>query len=96
MRYLIKYRKEFAISIGFFVMTAINLIKAIMSKDLTEDLIIASIYGFFGVLAWFYHMPTSPEGQTGKEVLLDMKAHRDEEWEYVEEPEDSEVSEDDN
>lgn len=71
MKYLIKYRKEFAISIGFFVMTAINLVKAIMSKDLSEDLIVAVIYGFFGVLAWFYHMPTSVEGQTAKEIMLE-------------------------
>lgn len=61
MRYLIQNRKEFAISIGFFVMTAINLVKAIMSKDVTEDLIVAIVYGFFGVLAWFYNMPTSEE-----------------------------------
>lgn len=61
MKYLIQNRKEFAISIGFFVMTAINLIKAIMSKDVTEDLIVAIVYGFFGVLAWFYNMPTSEE-----------------------------------
>lgn len=61
MKYLIQNRKEFAISIGFFVMTAINLVRAIMSKDLSEDLIIASVYGFFGVLAWFYNMPTSEE-----------------------------------
>lgn len=61
MKFLIQNRKEFAISIGFFVMTAINLIKAIMSKDLSEDLIVAVIYGFFGVLAWFYNMPTSEE-----------------------------------
>lgn len=61
MKYLIQNRKEFAISIGFFVMTAINLVKAIMSKDLSEDLIVAAIYGFFGVLAWFYNMPTSEE-----------------------------------
>ena len=61
MKYLIQNRKEFAISIGFFVMTAINLVKAIMSKDLSEDLLVAAIYGFFGVLAWFYNMPTSEE-----------------------------------
>lgn len=61
MKFLIQNRKEFAISIGFFVMTAINLVKAIMSKDLSEDLIVAVIYGFFGVLAWFYNMPTSEE-----------------------------------
>ncbi len=61
MKYLIQNRKEFAISIGFFVMTAINLVKAIMSKDVTEDLIVAIVYAFFGVLAWFYNMPTSEE-----------------------------------
>lgn len=61
MKYLIKNRKEFAISVGFFVMTAFNLYKAIMSKDITEDLIAAVIYAFFGILAWFYNMPTSEE-----------------------------------
>lgn len=96
MKYLIKYRKEFAISIGFFVMTAINLIRAIMSKEVTENVIVAVIYAFFGVLAWFYHMPTSAEGQVGKETMLDMKDLADTEWDYVEEPKDSEVSEDGN
>ena len=61
MKYLIQNRKEFAISIGFFVMTALNLGKAIMTKEIDEDLIIAFIYAFFGVLAWFYNMPTSEE-----------------------------------
>ena len=61
MKYLIQHRKEFAISVGFFVMTAISLIKAIMAKEINEDLIIAVVYGSFGVLAWFYNMPTSEE-----------------------------------
>lgn len=61
MKYLIQNRKEFAISVGFFFMTAFNLYKAIVSKDITEDLIAAVIYAFFGVLAWFYNMPTSEE-----------------------------------
>ena len=61
MKYLIQHRKEFAISVGFFVMTAISLIKAIMQREINEDLIIAAVYGFFGVLAWFYNMPTSEE-----------------------------------
>ena len=61
MKYLIKNRKEFAISVGFFVMTAFNLYRAIVSKDITEDLIAAVIYAFFGILAWFYNMPTSEE-----------------------------------
>ncbi len=61
MKYLIQNRKEFAISAGFFIMTAINLIKTIMSKETTEDLIVDAIYAFFGFLAWFYNMPTSEE-----------------------------------
>lgn len=59
MKYLIQNRKEFAISVGFFIMTAINLIRAILSKEMTEDLIVAVVYAAFGVLAWFYNMPTS-------------------------------------
>ena len=61
MKYIIQNRKEFAISAGFFVMTAINLIRAIRSKEMTEEIIVAAIYAFFGVLAWFYNMPTSEE-----------------------------------
>ena len=61
MKYLIKNRKEFAISVGLFVMTVVNLISAIKSQNITENLIIAVIYTFFGVLAWFYNMPTSKE-----------------------------------
>lgn len=61
MKYLIQNRKEFAISVGFFVMTIINIVKAIKSNDVTEDLIVAVVYGAFGVLAWFYNMPTSQE-----------------------------------
>lgn len=61
MKYLIQNRKEFAISVGFFVMTAISLVKAIMAKQIDENLIIAFVYAFFGVLAWFYNMPTSEE-----------------------------------
>ena len=61
MKYLIQNRKEFAISVGFFVMTAISLVRAIMSKDITEDLVATFIYAFFGVHAWYYNMPTSEE-----------------------------------
>ena len=61
MKYLIQNRKEFAISVGFFVMTIISLVRAIKSKDMTEDVIVAVVYAFFGVLAWFYNMPTSEE-----------------------------------
>ena len=75
MKYLIKNRKEFAISVGFFIMTAFNLYKAIVSKDITEDLIAAVIYAFFGILAWFYNMPTSEENcvHTGEMRLEKME-----------------------
>ena len=92
MKYLIQNRKEFAISVGFFIMTAINLIKAITSKDISEDLIVAVIYAFFGVLAWFYNMPTSEENckHTGQ-MRLEKKQNKgiiDGEDFRVEDPED--------
>lgn len=74
MKYLIKNRKEFAISVGFFVMTAVNLIRALMAKEIDEGLIVAVVYAFFGVLAWFYNMSTSEENckHTG-EMRLEKK-----------------------
>lgn len=61
MKYLIQNRKEFAITVGFFIMSAVNLYRAIMSDNVTEDLIAIAIYEFLGFLAWFYNMPTSKE-----------------------------------
>ena len=76
MRYLIQHRKEFAISVGFFIMTAISLVKAIMQKEINEDLIIAVVYGFFGVLAWFYNMPTSEENCEATGYMRQRKAEK--------------------
>ena len=76
MKYLIQNRKEFAISVGFFVMTAISLVKAIMSKHIDENLIIAFVYAFFGVLAWFYNMPTSEENCKATGHMRLMKAQK--------------------
>lgn len=61
MRYLIQHKKEFAISIGVFVMTLINLIRAIMAKEVTQECIVAFVLAFFTVLGWYYNMPTSEE-----------------------------------
>lgn len=61
MRYLIKHKKEFAISVGVFVMTIINLIKAIKTGDIAEDVIVAFVLALFTILGWFYNMPTSVE-----------------------------------
>lgn len=89
MKYLIQHRREFAISVGFFVMTAINLYRAIMSDELTEDLIVAAVYGFFGVLAWYFNNPTSEENSnaTGMMRLLkDQRAGRINGENFIEEP----------
>ena len=91
MKYLIQNRKEFAISVGFFVMTIINLIKAVRSHDMTEDLIVAVVYGFFGVLAWFYNMPTSEENciHTG---AMRLEKHRPDDGEnFFDEAEEGEI-----
>lgn len=61
MKYLIQNKKEFAISVGVFVMTAINIIRAIMAKEITEECIVAFVLAFFTLLGWFYNMPTSKE-----------------------------------
>ena len=76
MKYLIQNRKEFAISAGFFIMTAINLIKAIKSQNVTQDVVVALIYAFFGVMAWFYNMPTSEENCKYTGLMRLKKAHR--------------------
>lgn len=90
MKYLIQNRKEFAISVGFFVMTIINLIKAVRSHDMTEDLIVAVVYGFFGVLAWFYNMPTSKENceHTG---VMRLEKHRPDDGENFFDEEEGEI-----
>lgn len=105
MKYLIQNRKEFAISAGFFIMTAINLIRAIMSKEIDEKLIIAVIYAFFGVLAWFYNMPTSEENCRHTGEMRAEKAEKkgingeyfysDEEEEFEEAEEEAEDESDD-
>ena len=91
MKYLIKHKKEFAISIGVFVMTIINLIKAIKTGDIAEDVIVAFVLALFTILGWFYNMPTSIEGHNHKVGIKEDKAIRNYEADTVEEPEDSEV-----
>ena len=61
MKYLIKHKKELAISVGVFVMTLINLIRAIMAKEITEECVVAFVLAFFTLLGWYYNMPTSEE-----------------------------------
>lgn len=84
MKYLIQNKKEFAISIGVFVMTLINLIRAIMSKQITEECIVAFVLAFFTVLGWYFNMPTSEENceATGEMRAKKNEAKGDVEGEY--------------
>lgn len=76
MRYLIQNKKEFAISIGVFVMTLINLIRAIMTKQITQECIVAFVLAFFTVLGWYYNMPTSEENCEHTGEMRAKKAER--------------------
>ena len=61
MKYLIKNRKEFAITVAAAVAAIVNFINALRSGVVSEDTIIALIVTVLGVLAWYYNMPTSEE-----------------------------------
>lgn len=61
MKYLIQNKKEFAITVAAFVMAVINLVRAIRSKEITEELIVAVLVTASTMLAWYYNMPTSEE-----------------------------------
>ena len=47
-----------------------------IEKEINEDLIIAVVYGFFGVLAWFYNMPTSEENCEATGYMRQRKAEK--------------------
>ena len=61
MKYLIQHKKEFAITVAAFVMAVINLVRAIKSHEVTEELIVAVLVTGTTILAWYYNMPTSEE-----------------------------------
>lgn len=93
MKYLIKHKKEFAISVGVFVMTIINLIKAIKTGDLSEDVIVAFVLALFTIMGWYYNNPTSIEGEISKIEIKQRKACRNVAYNPAPEPEDAEVKE---
>lgn len=61
MKYLIRNRNEFAITVAAAVAAIINFVNAVRSGVVSEDTIIALIITVLGVLAWYYNMPTSAE-----------------------------------
>lgn len=87
MRYLIKHRIEFIITIVWFVILAYVLYDGFKNGREVQGI----LESVFGVTVWYKNIPTSIEGHTAKINLKEMKATRDTEWETVEEPEDSEV-----
>lgn len=95
MKYLIKYPKRFAIALGAVVFNLINIVRAIMTGEVTEEMLVAFLLAVFTLLGLYYNMPTSPEGESGTQLMLDMKENANAEWEWAEEPEDAEVKDDD-
>lgn len=85
---------------------ATSLNTALLATDLTGfnngvlDMIykVASVVLNFVIVACvtYYNNDYTPEGQTGTQIAREMKELRDFETEYVEEPEDAEVIDDDN
>lgn len=61
MRYLIQNRKEFGITLGFFIFMAVDLFNHLKQGEVDPELIAKFVFYGFGVLAWFYNMPTSEE-----------------------------------
>lgn len=61
MKYLIQNKKEFAITVAAFIMAVVNLVRAIRSGEISEELIVAVLVTGTTILAWYYNMPTSEE-----------------------------------
>ena len=92
MKYLIKHKKEFIITIVALVVAIADFLKVFgVDLPVTEDSVYAVVSAIVGGLCWFYNYPTSIEGHTAKINLKEMKATRNMEWETVEEPEDASV-----
>ena len=76
MRFLIQNKKEFAITVAAFIMAVINLVRAIMSKQISEELIVAVLVTASTVLAWYYNMPTSEENCIATGQMRHAKAQK--------------------
>lgn len=69
LKYLIQNKKEFAITVAAFIMAVINLVRAIRSHEITEELIVAVLVTASTVLAWYYNMPTSEENSVATGLM---------------------------
>lgn len=92
MRYLIKNKKEFVISLFVFATVVLVIfwaVWAIIQNNLSYENIIALIGAVFEMLGWYYNMPTSKENceMTG-EMRLKKKQNKGiiEGEDFIEEP----------
>lgn len=77
MKYLIQNRKEFGITLGFFVLMAVDLFNKLKKGEVDPELIAKFIFYGFGVLAWFYNMPTSEENCEATGEMRARKAEKE-------------------
>lgn len=94
MRYLIKHKKEFTITVVALIVAIADLLKVFgVDMPIDEDSVYAVVSAVMGVLVWFYNMPTSIEGEIGKIELKQRKACRNVVYNSAPEPDDAEVKE---
>lgn len=93
MRYLFKHKKEFAITVGGFVMAVIALINACKARELNEDVIITVVFTALAVLGWFFNQPTSKENSEMTDEMRLIKKKEDLPEDYWEDLEDEEEDE---
>lgn len=88
-----RYPGRTAIAFGAVAMNLINIIRAIKTGEVTEEMLVAFFLAVFTLLGLYYNIPTSVAGDTGTKIMLDMKELEGTELTDVEEPEDAEVEE---
>lgn len=92
MRYLIKHKKEFTITVVALIVAIADMLKVFgISMPIDEASVYAVVSAIMGVLVWFYNYPTSIEGHISKIELKQRKACRNVGYEGAPEPEDAEV-----
>ena len=77
MKYLIKHRKEFAITVGAAFAAIANFYNAAKSGMVSEETVVAVIFTVLGVLAWYYNMPTSAENDEATAEMRQRKLEND-------------------
>lgn len=89
MKYLIKYKKEFIITIAVFLAIIYILYDGFKNGTSIQSILESIAI----VLGWYYNMPTSIEGDISKIEIKQRKACRNVGYEGAPEPEDAEVKE---